>query len=254
MTALAENVHGPLDQFTVNPVMNLPRLFGVDTSITNSALFMLLAVVVGVALFLLAMRKRAVIPGRAQSLAEVSYQFVHGIVEENVGHDGLKYFPFMFTLFLFVLFVNFIGLVPTSFAPTSQIIVTLGMGAFMFTCITLIAIVKKGPIGFFKHFIPEGLPLFIVPLVFLIELVSYLSRPFSLGIRLAANMTAGHTLIHVIATFVMQLAALAWLLGALPVVFLIFMMGLESFVAILQAYVFTMLCCMYLGEALSDHH
>jgi F-type H+-transporting ATPase subunit a len=231
-------------------VVQLPTLLGVDTSITNSALFMLLAVVAAVLVFALAIRKRATIPGRAQSMAEITYQFVHGIVEENAGKAGLKYFPFLFTLFLFVLFVNFIGMVPKSFAPTSQIIVTLGMGAFVFVCITLIALVKQGPIGFFKHFVPAGLPVWIAPVVFLIELVSYLSRPFSLGIRLAANMTAGHTLIHVIAAFVFPLA----LFGFMPVLFLVFMTGFEFFVAILQAYVFTMLCCMYLGEALAEHH
>ncbi len=231
-------------------MVQLPTLLGVDTSITNSALFMLLAVVAAVLVFALAIRKRATIPGRAQSMAEITYQFVHGIVEENAGKAGLKYFPFLFTLFLFVLFVNFIGMVPKSFAPTSQIIVTLGMGAFVFVCITLIALVKQGPIGFFKHFVPAGLPVWIAPVVFLIELVSYLSRPFSLGIRLAANMTAGHTLIHVIAAFVFPLA----LFGFMPVLFLVFMTGFEFFVAILQAYVFTMLCCMYLGEALAEHH
>lgn len=242
--------HGPLDQFAVSPIVQLPKTFGIDTSLTNSALFMLLAVLVAIIVFALAMRKRAVIPGRAQSLAEITYQFVHGIVEENAGKAGLKYFPLFFTLFLFVLFVNFIGMVPKSFAPTSQIIVTLGMGAFMFVLITLIAFIKQGPVGFFKHFIPEGLPVWIAPVVFLIEMVSYLSRPFSLGIRLAANMTAGHTLIHVIAAFVFPLG----LFGFMPVLFLMFMTGFEFFVAILQAYVFTMLCCMYMGEALADHH
>lgn len=232
----------------------LPHAFGINTSITNSAFYMLVAVLAAVVVFLFAMRKRATIPGRTQSLAEITYEFVHGIVEENAGHAGLKYFPFIFTLFLFILFVNFIGLVPTSFAPTSQIIVTFGMGAFVFTCVTLIGIIKQGPVGFFKHFIPAGLPIFLAPLIFLIELVSYLSRPFSLGIRLAANMTAGHTLIHVIAGFVGSLASLAWVLAALPVVFLVFMTGLELFVAVLQAYVFTMLCCMYLGEAMADNH
>jgi F-type H+-transporting ATPase subunit a len=242
--------HGPLDQFRVNPVFELPHVFGINTSITNSALFMLLAVGLAIVIFLLAMRKRATIPGRAQSLAEITYQFVHGIVEENAGKAGLKYFPFMFALFLFVLFVNFIGMIPKSFAPTSQIIVTLGLGAFLFLIITLVAFIKQGPVGFFKHFIPEGLPVWIAPVVFLIELVSYLSRPFSLGIRLAANMTAGHTLIHVIAAFVAPLA----IFGIFPLAFLVFMTGFEFFVAILQAYVFTMLCCMYLGEALAEHH
>ncbi len=248
---MAQNAqHGPLDQFAVSPIIQLPTTFGVDTSITNSALFMLLGVLLTILLFVFATRRRATIPGRMQSLAEITYQFVHGIVEENAGKAGLKYFPFLFSLFLFVLFVNFIGMVPKSFAPTSQIIVTLGMGAFVFLCITLIALVKQGPIGFFKHFVPAGLPLWIAPVMFLIEMVSYLSRPFSLGIRLAANITAGHTLIHVIAAFVAPLA----LFGVLPIAFLVFMTGFEFFVAILQAYVFTMLCCMYLGEAIEEHH
>lgn len=234
----------------MNPIIQLPKIFGVDASITNSALFMLLSSVLVLLIFGLATRKRAMIPGRAQSLAEIAYQFVHEIVEENAGKAGLKYFPFIFTLFLFILFANFIGLVPESFAPTSQIIVTFGMGAFMFLAITLIGLFKQGPIGFFKHFIPEGLPLWIAPVVFLIELVSYLSRPFSLGIRLAANMTAGHTLIHVIAGFVFALGVF----GVLPVLFLVFMTGFELFVALLQAYVFTLLCCIYLGEALAEHH
>ncbi len=242
--------HGPLEQFAVSPIIQLPTTFGIDTSITNSALFMLLGVLVTILVFVFATRRRATIPGRMQSMAEITYQFVHGIVEENAGKAGLKYFPFLFSLFLFVLFVNFIGMVPKSFAPTSQIIVTLGMGAFVFLCITLIALVKQGPIGFFKHFVPAGLPLWIAPVMFLIEMVSYLSRPFSLGIRLAANMTAGHTLIHVIAAFVAPLA----LFGILPIAFLVFMTGFEFFVAILQAYVFTMLCCMYLGEAIEEHH
>ena len=240
--------HNPLEQFAVQPLVRLPHLFGLNTSLTNSALFMLISVAVIAIFFAIALRKRATIPGHMQSLAEIMYQFVHGIVGENAGHDGQKYFPFIFTLFLFILFVNFIGLFPLSFAPTSQIIVTLGMGAFVFLGIAVIAIVKQGPVGFFKHFVPAGLPIWIAPLMLVIELVSYLSRPLSLGIRLAANMTAGHTLIHVIAAFVAPLM----LAGILPVAFLVFMTGFEFFVSILQAYVFTMLCCMYLGEALAE--
>lgn len=243
----AEN---PLEQFIVKPLVRMPEAYGIDTSITNSALFMLLAVVVTTVLFLLAMRKRATVPGRAQSMAEITYQFVEGIVEENAGHDGKKYFPFIFTLFLFVLAMNLLGMIPYSFAPSSHIIVTLGLGALVFIMVMLIALVKKGPIGFIKQFIPDGLPVFIVPLMLVIELVSYLSRPFSLGIRLAANIAAGHTLMKVIAAFVFPLGVF----GVLPIAFLMFMTGLEFFVAILQAYVFTLLSCMYLGEALADHH
>jgi F-type H+-transporting ATPase subunit a len=242
--------HSPLDQFAVSPVLQLPEFLGINASITNSALFMLLSVLAVGLLFAYAMRKRAAIPGRAQSLAEITYLFVDGILEENAGHAGRKYFPVIFTIFLFILFVNFLGLIPFSFASTSHIIVTFGMGATAFIAITIIAIIKQGPVGFFKHFIPEGLPLFIIPLTLAIELVSYLSRPFSLGIRLAANMAAGHTLIHVMAGFVAPLA----IFGVLPIAFLVFMTGFEFFVAILQAYVFTLLTCMYLGEALADHH
>lgn len=242
--------HGPLHQFIVSPLYELPEFYGINTSITNSALFMLLAVFVTTVLFVVAMRKRATIPGRAQSMAEITYQFVQGILEENVGHESKKYFPFIFTLFLFILALNLLGMLPYSFAPTSHIIVTFGLGATVFVMITLIALIKKGPIGFIKHFIPEGLPFFIVPLMLVIEMVSYLSRPFSLGIRLAANIAAGHTLMKVIAAFVFPLG----LFGVLPIAFLMFMTGLEIFVSILQAYVFTLLSCMYLGEALSDHH
>lgn len=250
MSAEAATHHGPLDQFAVSPFYQLPELFGVDASLTNSSLFMLIAVAAVALFYVFAFAKQEIVPGRLQSLGEVIYQFVRGIVDENAGHEGQKYFTFIFTLFLFILFANFVGLIPTSFATTSHIIITFGMGAFTFLGITLIAIAKQGPIGFFKHFVPSGLPIFIIPLMLVIELVSYLSRPLSLGIRLAANITAGHTLMHVMAGFVFPLG----LFGVAPVLFLIFMNGLEFFVAVLQAYVFTLLSCMYLGEALADHH
>jgi F-type H+-transporting ATPase subunit a len=254
----AEGHHSPLDQFAVSPVFELPKLFGIDASITNSSAVMIASVLLVLIVFAYAMRRRAVVPGRMQSLAELSYMFVRDTVGENAGHAGLRYAPFIFTLFLFILAMNLLGLVPKSFAPTSHIIITFGMGAFVFLGITLVGLIKKGPIGFFKHFIPSGIPLFIAPMIFLIELVSYMARPISLGLRLAANMIAGHTLIHVIAGFVAPLAALGGALGiiaaAFPVLFLVFMTGLEVFVAILQAYIFALLCSMYLGEALADDH
>jgi F-type H+-transporting ATPase subunit a len=242
--------HGPLDQFLVSPIFNLPTIAGVNTSITNSALFMMLSVVAAILFFVITFRKREIVPSRAQSMAEVVYEFVNQIVEENAGEKGLKYFPFMFTLFLFILFANLIGLIPTAFAPTSQIIVTFALGAFTFLVIMLVAIVKQGPVGFIKHFVPAGLPLWMAPVIFVIELVSYLARPLTLAIRLAANITAGHILIHVIAAFVFAMG----IFGFLPLAFILFMTGFEIFVAILQAYVFTMLCSVYLGEALADHH
>lgn len=240
----------PLHQFQITPVYPLPEFMGVDMSITNSAMWMLISVGVCFMFFALAMRKKAVVPGRMQSLAEMIYQFADGILDENAGHNAKKFFPFILTLFLFILFMNLCGMLPYSFTPTSHIIVTFGMALFVFAAITLIAIIKQGPIGFVKHFFPEGVPLLILPLVALIEIVSYFARPFSLAIRLAANMGAGHTLMKVIAAFVLPLGVF----GIAPMAFLVFMTGFEIFVAILQAYVFTMLACIYLGEALADHH
>lgn len=242
--------HSPLSQFEVHPIYALPSFQGIDTSITNSALFMILSVVVVWAFFALAMRKKSMVPGRFQGLAEMTYQFAHGIVSENAGKAGLKYFPFMFTLFLFILTINLLGMLPYSFTPTSHIVVTLGLGAVVFIGVFLIGIIKQGPIGFFAHFFPAGVPVLILPLLFLIEMVSFLSRPFSLAIRLAANIGAGHTLMKVIAGFVLPMGVF----GVLPIAFIVFMTGLEVFVAILQAYVFTLLSCLYLGEALAEHH
>lgn len=250
MASAGHDNHSPLAQFEVLPIFDLPTYYGIDTSITNSALFMILAVLTVWFLYTLAMRKKAMVPGRLQGFAEVVYQFTHGIVTDNAGKEGLKYFPFMFTLFLFIVTINLLGLLPYSFTPTSHIIVTLALGAVVFLGVTVIAIIKQGPIGFLKHFAPSGIPFFILPILFVIEMVSFLSRPFSLGIRLAANIGAGHTLMKVMAAFV---APLGIVLGILPMLFLIFMTGLEIFVAILQAYVFTLLACLYLGEALAEH-
>jgi F-type H+-transporting ATPase subunit a len=247
---MAADNHSPLAQFEVKPLYELPNFYGIDTSITNSALFMMLSVLVVFFFFTIAMRKRAMVPGRLQGFAEVIYQFAHGIVVENAGREGLKFFPFIFTLFLFILTINLLGMLPYSFTPTSHIIVTLGLGAIVFTFVVIVGLIRQGPIGFFKHFLPDGIPIFILPLLFVIEMVSFLSRPFSLGIRLAANIAAGHTLMKVMAAFVLPMGVF----GVLPMAFLVFTTGLEIFVAILQAYVFALLSCLYLGEALAEHH
>lgn len=241
--------HSPLAQFEVAPLLQLPTYYGIDTSITNTALFMLLAVLTVWAFFGLAMRKKALVPGRLQSFAEIIYQFVYGIVDENTGKAGLKYFPFILTLFLFILTLNLLGMLPYSFTSTSSLILNLGMGATVFTGVVVIGMVKQGPIGFFKHFLPSGVPLLILPLLFVIEMVSYLSRPFSLALRLTANIGAGHTLMKVMAGLVLPMG----IFGVLPIAFIVFMTGLEVFVAILQAYVFALLSCLYLGEALAEH-
>jgi F-type H+-transporting ATPase subunit a len=242
--------HSPLTQFEIKPLVRLPEFFGYDLSFTNASLFMLLAVLSVWLLFSVAMRKKQVIPGRAQSLAEMTYGFVHSIVEENAGHHALKYFPYIFSLFLFILFCNLLGMLPFSFTPTSHIIVTFGVAALVFVSIAILGMIHQGPVKFFKHFIPEGLPFWIIPMIFLIELISFLSRPVSLSIRLAANMMAGHTLLKVIAAFVVPLG----LAGVAPLAFLVLLTGFEIFIAILQAYIFTLLSCMYLSEAVAEDH
>lgn len=249
--------HSPLAQFEVKKLYELPTISGIDMSITNSALFLILAVVTIGLFYGIAMRKREMIPGRMQSLGEVIYQFVFTIVEENAGKKGLKFFPFIFTFFLFILSLNLLGMLPYSFAPTSHIIITFGLGATIFVFVVLVNIFKQGPINFIKHFVPPGLPLWIVPVIFCIEIITFLSRPLSLAIRLAANIGAGHTLMKVMAGFVVPVGASITvgtvIIGIFPMLFLIFMTGFEFFVAILQAYVFTLLSCLYLGEALVEH-
>ena len=243
-------MESPLAQFEVLPIIALPKLAGVDMSLTNSSGMMLVAVLVATLFFVVGMRKQAMVPGRAQSLTEVTYQFALGIVDQNAGHAGRKYFPFILTLFLLILFMNLLGMVPYSFTPTSHIIVTFGMSLTVFFGVTAVAIITQGPVAFFKHFVPAGMPLILVPLILLIELVSYLARPLSLSIRLAANMIAGHTLLKVIAGFVFSMG----IFGIAPLLFSTFMIGFEIFIAILQAYVFALLSTIYLSEALEDHH
>ncbi|MEJ0009603.1 MAG: F0F1 ATP synthase subunit A [Alphaproteobacteria bacterium] len=247
---MATQMANPLEQFTVQPVFALPKLMGYDVGLTNSSLGMLIAVVLAVLFYAVALRKKSMVPGRLQSLGEMTYEFVHGFFRENAGGHAEHYFPFIFTLFLFILFMNLVGMVPFSFTPTSHIIITFGMAIVVFLGVTLIGIAKKGPIGFLKHFIPPGVPLWMAPLLLVIEFISYCVRPFSLSIRLAANMFAGHTLMAVIAGFIVPLG----IFGLLPGAFLVGFTAVEIFVAILQAYVFALLSSIYLGEALSDHH
>lgn len=241
--------HSPLAQFEITPLIKLPPLFGYDISFSNSSLFMVLAVL-GVVLFLsLSMRGRALVPGRWQSVAELSYQFIANLVRDNVGHEGKQYFPLIFSLFLFILFSNLLGMMPYSFTVTSHIIVTFAMAAFIFVGVTIIALVKHG-FKFFGFFLPHGTPWVMAPLMIVIELFAYLARPVSLSVRLAANMMAGHTMLKVIAGFVILMGVkFFWL----PLTFLIVLTGFEIFVAVLQAYIFTILTCVYLNDAIHLH-
>ena len=198
---------------------------------------------------LYAMRRRALVPSRLQSVAEISYEFVSNMVRDNVGTDGMKYFPFVFTLFMFVLALNMLGMVPYSFTVTSHIIVTFALAAFIFLAVTLLGFWKHG-VKFLKFFVPEGVPFVMLPLLVVIEVISYLTRPLSLSVRLFANMMAGHTMLKVFGAFVV---ALGFLGGWAALGFMVAFTGLEILVAFLQAYVFAILTCIYLNDALHMH-
>jgi F-type H+-transporting ATPase subunit a len=238
----------PMHQFEIKRLIPL-EIFGFDASFTNSALFMSIAAVLITLFMVLAMRKGALVPGRLQSVAELSYEFVANMVRDNVGTSGMKYFPFIFTLFMFVLALNMLGMVPYSFTVTSHIIVTFALAAFIFVGVTLIGFWKHG-IGFLKFFVPSGVPFLMLPLLVVIEVISYLTRPVSLSVRLFANMMAGHTMLKVFGSFVAALGLLGgWAVLGLMVAFT----GLELLVAFLQAYVFAILTCIYLNDALHMH-
>jgi F-type H+-transporting ATPase subunit a len=224
------------------------QIGSVDASFTNASLFMVVAVA-AVTLFLtLGMRRRELVPGRWQSMSELIYQFVAGMVRENVGTEGRAYFPFIFTLFMFILFSNLIGLIPYSFTVTSHIIVTFALAGVVFVGVTIIALIKHGW-KFFSYFVPHGTPAVMMPLLVPIEVISYLARPVTLALRLFANMTAGHTMLKVFAGFVVLLGVF----GVAPMVVIVALYGLELLVALLQAYVFAILTSLYLHDALHLH-
>ena len=237
----------PLEQFKIEPLIPL-HIGGLDVSYTNSALFMTVAVVLITALLVLGTKRGALVPGRWQSVAEMSYEFVADMVDTNAGHGAEPYFPFVFTLFMFVLFSNFLGLIPYSFTVTSQIIVTFALAAAVFIGVTIIGFIKHGT-HFLRLFVPEGVPLVLLLLLVPIELLSYFIRPFTLSIRLFANMLAGHTMLAIFGGF----AASVGLLAILPVALDVAILALEVLVAALQAYVFAILTCLYLRDALHLH-
>ncbi len=238
----------PMHQFQVTPIIPI-HIGGIDASFTNSSLWMLIAITLITLFTTLSMRGRALVPGRMQSLAELSYEFVANMVRDNVGTDGMKYFPFVFTLFMFVLFANMMGMIPGSFTVTSHITITFAMAFVIFLGVTVIGFVTHG-LGFLKFFVPSGIPIVLTPLLVIIEVISYLTRPVSLSVRLFANMLAGHTMLKVFAGFVVMMGI--W--GIVPLVFMVALTGLEILVAFLQAYVFAILTCIYLNDALHMHH
>ena len=239
--------HSPLEQFEIHRFLPI-EIGGVDLSFTNSSFFMVLGVALVTVFLVLGMRRGAMVPGRWQCAAEVSYEFIAGLIKDTVGPEGRRFFPFIFTIFMFVLICNLMGMVPYSFTVTSHIIVTFALAALVFIGVTILGFVKHG-MHFFSFFVPPGSPLFMWPLLIPIEVISYLSRPISLSVRLFANMLAGHTLLKVIAGFV----AVLGVFGVLPLALVVALTGLEILIAFLQAYVFAILTCLYINDALHLH-
>lgn len=247
-------MHSPVEQFTIKALMHI-ELFGYDVSFSNSALFMMLTVILSVSYLTFAMRNRAMVPGRLQASAEMLYEFISEMVRSNVGSEGRPFFPFIFTLFIFLLFGNMLGLIPYSYTFTSQIVVTFLLAAFIFVGVTLVALIKHG-MHFFSFFVPPGAPKVLIPFLIIIEVISYFVRPVSLSVRLFANMLAGHTMLKVFAGLAVMITGAGGVAVAgsiLPFLALIGLTGLEVLVAGLQAYVFTILTCMYLNDALHLH-
>jgi F-type H+-transporting ATPase subunit a len=245
----AEESHSPLAQFEIHRLIPI-KIGNIDASFTNSSLWMVIAVLCATLLMTWSMSRRAMVPGRLQSIAELSYEFIANMLQENVGSAGRQYFPFIFTLFLFILFANVLGMIPYSFTPTSHIIVTFAMAAVVFIGVTVIGFLRHGA-HFLSLFVPKGVPWPLLLLLVPIEVLSYFIRPVSLSLRLFANMMAGHTMLKVFGGFVVALGILG---GWAPLAFVVALTGLEIGIAFLQAYVFTVLTCLYLNDAVHLHH
>jgi F-type H+-transporting ATPase subunit a len=247
---LGDGVAGPLEQFQIDPLIRLPKLGGVDISYTNSALWMTIAVAVVMLFLMLGTRQRALVPGRWQSMAEMSYEFVSNMLTDQAGSAGKPFFPFVFTLFMFILAGNLLGMIPYSFTFTSHIIVTFGLAFVVVLGVTIVGFIKHG-FHFLSFFVPKGVPVIMLVLLVPIEILSYLIRPVSLSIRLFANMMAGHTMLKVFAGFVIGLGVLG---GWAPLALNVVLTGFEVLVAFLQTYVFAVLTCIYLNDALHLQH
>ena len=240
----------PMQQFTVYKIGPEIKIAGVDLSFTNSSLFMLISAATILLILFLGSKEKKIIPSKIQLISEMFYSFVAKMISDTAGSKAKPFFPFIFSLFMFVLFCNMVGMLPYSFTVTSHIIVTLIMALFIFVAVTIIGFIKHG-FKYLSIFVPSGVPVILLPLITVIEIISYLSRPVSLSVRLFANMMAGHTMLKVFGGFVVSLGILG---GWLPLSFSVALTGLEILVAFLQAYVFAILTCIYLNDALNLHH
>ena len=240
----------PMHQFNVYKIGPEIKINGIDLSFTNASLFMLISAISISIFLLLGTKDKKIIPGKFQLLSEMLYNFISKMISDTAGKKAKPYFPFIFSLFVFVLFCNMVGMLPYSFTVTSHIIVTLAFAMFIFIGVTILGFVIHG-FKYLKIFVPSGVPVVLLPIIMIIEIISYLSRPVSLSVRLFANMMAGHTMLKVFGGFVISLGLVA---GWLPLTFSVALTGLEILVAFLQAYVFAILTCIYLNDALNLHH
>ena len=237
----------PIHQFEIKELIPL-ELFEINISFTNSSLFMSLAIISIILLLLISIKNQSLIPSRLQSISEIFYEFIANMISDNIGEKGRKFFPLIFTLFAFILFGNMLGMLPYGFTFTSHIIVTFVLAIFIFLFVTLLGIFIHG-FKFFGLFVPKGVPMLMLPLMIPIEIISYLSRPISLSVRLFANMMAGHTMLKIFAGFIVPLG----IFGVAPLLVGVALTALEVLIAFLQAYVFTILTCIYLNEAINLH-
>jgi F-type H+-transporting ATPase subunit a len=246
----------PIHQFEIKKIAVLGHIGGHEIAFTNSALFMLIAVA-GISLLMIgATRRREIMPGRMQSIAELTYEFVADMLRSSAGNEGMKFFPLVFSLFTFILFANMIGLIPGTFTVTSHIIITVALALIVFGTVLIYGFYKNG-LKFLKLFVPSGIPIYILPLIMMIEVMSFLSRPISHSVRLFANMLAGHITLKVFASFVTMLGGmgfLGWIGAALPLGMIVALTALEALVAFLQAYVFAILTCIYINDAIHPGH
>ena len=240
----------PMHQFNVYRIGPEIRLGNVDISFTNASLFMIISALAIISVFFAGTKRKAIVPTKIQLLTELSYTLVSKMISDIAGSKAKPYFPFIFSLFMFVLFCNMLGMLPYSFTVTSHIIVTFALAAVIFIGVTIIGFVNHG-IRYLKIFIPSGVPVVLLPIIVIIEIISYLSRPVSLSVRLFANMLAGHTMLKVFGGFVISLGIIG---GWLPLSFTVALTGLEILIAFLQAYVFAILTCIYLNDALNLNH
>ncbi len=245
----------PIKQFVITPIIDL-EVGGLDLSFTNSSLWMAIGVVVSAAFLSLAVRRKALVPGRLQMTAEMLYEFIAGTIRENIGSEGRRYFSLIFTLFVVVLMGNLLGMIPFSFTYTSHIVVTFALAMLVFLAVLIVGIARNG-LHFFSLFLPPGVPAWLLPLIIPIELISFLIRPITLSVRLFANMMAGHLMLKVFAGFSVMMfgAGFVGIVGSmLPMLFNVILIGFEFLIALIHAYVFTVLSCIYLKDTVDLHH